>query len=633
MDDDSINPDQPHAVGGADAKAAPEATKASESSAANSAATALTVNGTSAHTSADEDLLQVIKIKESRGLLDRSGLFLCLLAVGIGVLGEAAAWTLFKMIGLFTNLAFYDRFAFTFNAPTTVHVGWWVLLIPVVGGLIVGFMARFGSEMIRGHGIPEAMQSALYQDSIIPARVAVLKPLSAAISIGTGCPFGAEGPIIATGASLGSIVGQVIPMNKDRRRILLAAGAAAGMSATFGAPLASVLLALELLLFEFQPVAIVAVAIASAVAAALRIAVMGTKPIFAMPELPRPTLEPLMFYALIGIVCGVMAVLLTHSVYAVENAFKKLRHVHWMWWPAIGAVVVGICGLIFNPSMGVGYVNIQQILSGKVGFAFVGMLLLTRIISWTVALGSGTSGSTMAPLFNIGSALGAAVALTLLHFIPEADVNARAAALVGMASLFAGATWAPLTSIVFAFETTLRPNGLAPIVAGCTTSFLVSCALMRQNILTEKFARRGGRGLFRPKGDFLDRTLVADACTRKPACLNARDTVAFARQKIMGDPTYSKHNGFPLIDSAGHVVGLLTTRDFLDAGVAPNTPLEQLLRRPPNVIYGDCSLRIADQMMQRHNVGRLLVTDRNETGRLIGVITREDLLAAYRQDS
>ena len=299
----------------------------------------------------------------------------------------------------------------------------------------------------------------------------------------------------------------------------------------------------------------------------------------------------------------------------------------------VGAVVVGICGLIFNPSMGVGYINIRHILSGKAGFEFVGLLLLTRIVSWTVSLGSGTSGSTMAPLFNIGSALGAAVALTVLHFIPDADVNARAAALVGMASLFAGATWAPLTSIVFAFETTLRPNGLGPIVAGCTTSFLVSCALMRHNILTEKFVRRGRRGLFAAKGSFQDRITVADACTRDPACLGADETFAVAREKILTDSKYRGHSGFPLVDSANHVVGVLTPRDFLHTDVAPDAPLLQLLRRPPNVIYGDCSLRVADQMMQRHNVGRLVVTDRNEAGRLIGVITREDILAVHRRES
>ena len=368
----------------------------------------------------DSDLLGQAPIDDARGLLGRSGLFLCLLAVVIGVMGEAAAWCLFKLIGLFTNLVFNQTFSFAFVAPTTLHVGWWVLLIPVGGGLIVGLMARYGSEMIRGHGIPEAMASALFHDSKIPPRVAILKPLSAAVSIGTGCPFGAEGPIIATGAALGSIVGQVITVTKDRRRVLLAAGAAAGMSATFGAPLASVLMALELLLFEFQPIAILAVAIAAGVAGALRIFIMGGKPIFSMPPLPRPTLEPLMIYALIGIVCGIAAVLLTHGVYLVEDAFKKYSRLHWMWWPAIGGLAVGVCGLIFNPSMGVGYVNISAILDGKVGFEFAAMLVLTRIVSWTISLGSGTSGSTMAPLFNIGSALGAVLAISIVHFIPQA---------------------------------------------------------------------------------------------------------------------------------------------------------------------------------------------------------------------
>ena len=581
----------------------------------------------------DSDLLGQAPVNRTRGLLGRSGLFLCLLAVIIGVMGAIAAWCLFKLIGLFTNLAFNQKFSFAFVAPTTVHVGWWVLLIPVVGGLIVGLMARYGSEMIRGHGIPEAMASALFHDSKIPPRVAILKPLSVAVSIGTGCPFGAEGAIIATGAALGSIVGQVITVTKDRRRVLLAAGAAAGMSATFGAPLASVLMALELLLFEFQPIAILAVAIAAGVAGALRIFIMGGKPIFSMPPLPRPTLEPLMIYAIIGIVCGVAAVLLTHGVYLVESTFKKYSRLHWMWWPAIGGIAVGVCGLIFNPSMGVGYMNISAILDGKVGFEFAAMLVLTRIVSWSVALGSGTSGSTMAPLFNIGSALGAVIAIGIVHFIPHADVNVRAAALVGMASLFCGATWTPLTSIVFAFETTLRPNGLAPIVAGCTTSFLVSCALMRNNLLTEKFASRGGRALFKTHSNFMDNVLVIEACTRDPISLGADETCGEARRKLATDEKYKSYDGFPVVDAENHLLGVLTDHDLIYPDIPPETKLKNMIHRPPVVIYSDCLLRRADQMMIRHNVGRLIVMDREVPSKIVGIITRDDLLTVHRQRS
>ncbi len=581
----------------------------------------------------DSDLLVRVAPRNHGGLLGRPGVFLCVLAIFIGGLGELAAWCLFKLIGFFTNLAFYERFSFAFVPPTTAHVGWWVLLIPVGGGIVVGLMARFGSEMIRGHGIPEAMASALFHESKIPYRVAVLKPLSTAINIGTGCPFGAEGPIIATGAALGSAVGQIITMTKERRRVLLAAGAAAGMSATFGAPLASVLLALELLLFEFQPVSILAVAIAAGVAYALRTVVMGIKPIFAMAPLPRPTLEPLLIYAAIGLFCGVAAVGLTHALYWVEHLFKKHSHLHWMWWPAIGGVVVGLCGLIFNPSMGVGYVNISALLNAKVGFAFAGMLLLTRVLSWTVALGSGTSGSTMAPLFNIGSALGTVLAVILLYVAPHADVNVRAAALVGMASLFAGATWAPLTSIVFAFETTLRPNGLAPLVAGCTTSFLVSCALMRHNILTEKFARRGGRALYRSQSDFMDDTLVIQACSRDPVTLSGDETCGEVKTKLTTDEKYKRFNGFPVLDEQRHLLGVLTHRDFLPPDLPDKTKIRDLIRRPPVVIYGDCSLRRADQMMDRHRVGRLVVMDREQPSRMLGIITHEDLLTAHSQRS
>ena len=585
------------------------------------------------HSSDVSDLLRQTPVNDARGLLGRSGLFLCFLAVIIGVMGEVAAWCLFKLIGLFTNLVFNQKFSFAFVAPTTVHVGWWVLLIPVGGGLIVGLMARYGSEMIRGGGISGTMASVRLYDSTIPLRATLLKPISAAISIGTGYPFGVEGPIIATGAALGSVLGQAVSVSKDRRRVLLAAGAAAGMSATFGAPVASVLLTLELLLVEFQPIAILVVAIAAGVAGMLRFFIMGGKPIFSMPPLPRPTLEPLMIYAIIGIFCGVAAVLLTHGVYLVEDTFKKYSRLHWMWWPAIGGIAVGVCGLIFNPSMGVGYVNISAILDGKVGFEFAAMLVLTRIVSWTIALGSGTSGSTMAPLFNIGSALGAVIAIGIVHLIPHADVDVRAAALVGMASLFCGATWTPLTSIVFAFETTLRPNGLAPIVAGCTTSFLVSCAMMRNNLLTEKFASRGGRALFKTHSNFMDNVLVVEACTRETISLSADDTCAEARKKLTSDEKYKPYDGFPVVDAENHLVGVLTDHDLINPDIPPETKLRDMIHRPPVVIYSDCLLRRADQMMIRHGIGRLIVMDREEPSKIVGIITRDDLLTAHRQRS
>jgi H+/Cl- antiporter ClcA len=408
----------------------------------------------------------------------------------LGVAATAVAQALTRLIGLVTNLSFYGKFSWVFSSPADNHLGLWVIAIPILGSIVVGYMARYGSHAIRGHGIPEAMEQILLNESKIPARLTFLKPISAAIAIGTGGPFGAEGPIIATGGALGSVLGQYIRTSAAERKTLLAAGAAAGMTATFGSPVSGVLLAVELLLFEFKPRSIIPVAVASTIAAGCRISLMGGGAVFAMPDVAPVTLSALIAYLVEGALIGIFAVFVTKAVYWVEDAFEKLP-VHWMWWPAIGAIAVGIVGYFSPHTLGVGYDNIGRILSGSFLGTTLLMFCLLKLISWAIALGSGTSGGTLAPIFTIGGGLGAAIGSVLAAIVPFADVDVRIAALVGMAGTFAGASRALLTSIVFAYETTHQSNSLLPLLGGCSVAYLVSALMMRNTIMTEKLVRRG----------------------------------------------------------------------------------------------------------------------------------------------
>jgi CBS domain-containing protein len=422
------------------------------------------------------------------------------------------------------------------------------------------------------------------------------------------------------------------------RKTLLAAGAAAGMAATFGSPVSAVLLAVELLLFEFRPRSLIPVALASAAATAVHFSLAGAQPIFAMPLIQPPTAEALVIYVFIGALVGVASTWVTRAVYWVEDAFEKGLgpRLHWMWWPAIGAVAVGVIGYFVPATLGVGYGNIIGELSGTWGVNVVALLVVAKFVSWAVSLGSGTSGGTLAPLFTMGGGLGLVLGSMAHWVLPGVDVHV--AALVGMAAMFAGASRALLASMVFAFETTLQPMGLLPLLGGCTTSYLVSCVLMRNTIMTEKIVRRGIRVPVEYAYDFLDQVLVKDVATCDVVALHGEQPVEQVRRFLDSHEKGASHQGFPVINRAGNLVGVLTRRDLLQQ--APEgARVEQLLRRPPVVVYEDCSLREAADHMIRHDVGRLPVISRGTPengkfiggGKLVGIITRSDLLKAHRR--
>lgn len=407
-------------------------------------------------------------------------------ALVVGAAGAVAALALLRLIGLFTNLVFYQRWQTSLVAPGQEHHPWWLVLgAPVAGGLLIGVMARYGSEKIRGHGMPEAIEAILTGGSRVAPRVAVLKPVSAAISIGTGGPFGAEGPIIMTGGAIGSILAQGLRLTADERKTLLVSGAAAGMAATFNSPMAAVLLAVELLLFEWRPRSFVPVVGAVAVSTVCRGFLLGTAPIFPVSAAglhASAAVDALCVVA--GLLGGALAVGATWLVYRAEDAFARLPF-HWMWWPAIGGAIIGVGGLIEPRALGVGYDVIDQLLTGRGTVSLIVGILVVKTLIWALSLGSGTSGGVLAPVFMIGGAVGAAEGLIFPHVVPGFW------AMMGLAAVVGGVMRSPLTGVVFTLELTHAWAAALPLLIASTAAYALSVLVLKRSVLTEKIARRG----------------------------------------------------------------------------------------------------------------------------------------------
>ncbi len=561
--------------------------------------------------------------------VDRRLIWASVLAIGLGLLAAPVAKLLIELINLCTQLFFYGHLSTDEVSPARHQLGAWVILIPVLGGLIIGTMARWGASAIRGHGIPEAMEQVLVNQSRIPARITFLKPLSSAISIGTGGPFGAEGPIIATGGALGSFLGQLLHVTASERKTLLAAGAAAGMAAVFSAPVSAVLLAVELLLFEFRGRSIIPVALATVSAVGMRYLLLGTEPVFPMETVAVASGPAILCYALLGLSVGLLSVLVTRILYMIEDGFEKLP-VHWMWWPAIGGLVVGVVGYLAPATFGVGYDQIRAILNGQLALSGLAFLCVMKFISWSVALGSGTSGGTLAPLFIIGGSFGACIALLLNQVFPGLGVDVGMAALVGMAAMFAGASRAFLTSVIFALEATRQPNALLPLLAACAAAYLLSSLLMRNTIMTEKISRRGVRVPDEYTADPLARVLVESVYTREPVTLKGSDTLETVRDLLFSGASYTRHQGFPVVSDEGLLLGVLTRRDLMSLDAPPSVAVESLITRKPMTVLPSHSIRYAADLMARTDLGRLVVVDARRPNQVLGVLTRSDVLRAHR---
>jgi H+/Cl- antiporter ClcA len=556
---------------------------------------------------------------------DKRVLLLSVFAVPIGVTGAAVAKALLWLIAVITNVAFFHRFSIAPVTPQESHIGYWVIAVPVIGALLIGLMARYGSEKIRGHGIPEALEAILLGRSLINPKVAILKPLSSAISIGTGGPFGAEGPIIMTGGAFGSLFAQLFHLTAAERKTLLVAGAASGMAAVFATPVAAVLLAVELLLFEWKPRSFIPVAVAAIMASIIRIPLLGSGPLF--PVLPHPAMggNELLAALLVGLLAGFGSWLLTTLVYAFEDLFQKLP-IHWMWWPAIGAVVVGVGGVIDPRVLGVGYGTIHTLMQGQLlGAALLG-LLVAKAIVWAVALGSGTSGGVLAPLLIMGGALGA----LLGQWLPVGDPGLWA--MVGMAAMMGGTMRSPLTGMVFILELTHDLNALPALFIGCVAALAVTVLILRRSILTEKLARRGQHITREYSVDLFELMRVGEVMDRTVPTIPADMTVmTFSEMIEQGDSAVGTRHAAFIVDAHEKLVGVITRGNMLHALRAdPNGTATVLAAGATQLKFAfpDETLYDAIAKMLKHDIGRLPVVERENPGHVIGYLGRADILTA-----
>jgi CIC family chloride channel protein len=547
-----------------------------------------------------------------------------LLAMIIGVVCAFVALALLRLIGFFTNLFYYGRVSSELVSPAGNHLGYYSVLVPIGGALIIGFMARYGSERIRGHGIPEAIESILLNGSRIEPKVALLKPISSAISIGSGGPFGAEGPIIMTGGAFGSLIAQLFHLTSAERKTLLVAGAAGGMSATFASPVAAVLLAVELLLFEWKPRSLIPVAMASAVAAVVRRYILGMGPLFPVPEHPL-FIGPkgLLGCVLVGILAGALSALLTVSVYAAEDGFQKLK-IHWMWWPAIGGVAIGLGGLVFPQALGVGYDTIGGLLRGDVTTKVILGVLLVKWFIWAVSLGSGTSGGVLAPLLMMGGALGGLEAMFLPH------EGAGFWPLISMGAILGGTMRSPFTSIVFAFELTHDANVFLPLLVASVIAHAFTVLTLKRSILTEKVARRGYHLSREYAVDPLEILFVREVMRTKVAVLPSTAKLAEIWQSLRTDHRQEQRL-LPVVGLQGELIGVVTRHDLNDRmsedQAAANCSLAELTRTADTEAYPDEPLRLVVYRMAEKGLTRMPVVER-ETRKFLGLVSLDDLLKA-----
>jgi CIC family chloride channel protein len=559
-------------------------------------------------------------------------LLVSLLSAAIGLVAGVVAFALYKLIGLFTNLFFFHRWSADFSSAQHNHLGWMVIVTPVIGGLIVAMMAKYGTSKIKGHGIPEAMEAVLFNRSRIAPRVAILKPISAAIAIGTGGPFGAEGPIIQTGGAIGSLVGQAFHTTPVERKVLLACGAAAGMSATFNTPIAGVILAIELLLFEFKSRSFIPLVIASTLATAVHMQLLGAGPMFKVSAMDFAIPRGLPFYLVLGLICGLAAVGFSKLLYWVEDQFDKLS-VNEVWWPAIGALGLGIIGFFVPRVLGVGYDTIGDILNGQLAWKLLLVVMLAKAAALVVSLGSGTSGGLLAPCFMWSAAMGGIFAMVCNHFVPGAGLSPGAFALVAMGAVFAAASRATFTFIIFAFEITRDYNSVLPLMLVSVIADGIAMLLMpASSIMTEKLARRGLHVHQDYEADVLSQARVAETMEQEIPSIPANTTVgALAARIAQHDPAVARHEALLILDDAGKLCGIITRGDLLralDKDSSGAMTIQEAGATRLVVTHPDELVSEAASKMLRNDIGRLPVVDRSDHRKAVGYLGRSGVMAA-----
>ncbi|HTW32158.1 MAG TPA: chloride channel protein [Candidatus Sulfotelmatobacter sp.] len=544
-------------------------------------------------------------------------LAISLLAIVVGALGGFVAEALLRTINFLTDLLFFGQWSTAYLPPNTAPHHWWFLFLPAAGGLGVGLLVQYFSPEVKGDGIPEAMAVVLTKGSIVKPRVGFFKPLSAAITVGTGGPFGAEGPIIQTGAALGSIIGQLIPSSPSERRILLACGAAAGLAGVFKTPFAGLMMAIELLVFEFRARSFIPIALASATGTMVAMGFRGAQPVFPLATNYQFHAGELPFFVILGIGCAGLAWAMTRALYLCEEFFEDLK----IWFPlvpALGGLFVGILGLFYPQVLGTGYAVIADVLAVPQPLHKLVGIGLAKLAAFAVALGSGASGGTFAPALMIGGSLGAAYGSVVHLFLPHSSAIGIYG-MVATAALFGSIYRATPSAILFMLEVTGAYNAFLPVFLVAVVADLAVHYLMRHTINTERLVRRG--------------TLVPDAYTVDPMKLmRVRDVMntdvdtVRPQQRVSEFLTESMgHGSVPVVDEQGHPVGMLRRSDLLAA--KPEELAGDLAKREFPFVYSDEIVHDVALRFVQEELGRCPVVNR-ETGELAGILTAFDLLKA-----
>ncbi len=560
--------------------------------------------------------------------------FISLLASMVGVISGFVAFLLYNLIGFFTNLAFYGVWSFHFRSAAENQLGAWVIIIPVIGGLIIGVMAKYGSPKIRGHGIPEAMEAVLTSKSRIEAKVAILKPISAAIGIGTGGPFGAEGPIIQTGGAFGSLVGQLVSTTASERKVLLACGAGAGLAAMFNAPITGALLAIELLLFEFQARSFIPLMLANALAVAVRLRLFGDETMFHVGAFDYDLIHGIPFYLILGLICGFAAIGFASALKRLEEFFDHMEKVPAVLHPAIGALGLGVVGYFFPRVFGPGYATIVDILNVRLALTAVVLLLVFKAAVVLLSLGSGTSGGTLAPMFMMSAAIGSTFAMVVNYLVPSAHLSVGAYAVAAMGALLCACARATFTFLVCAIETTHDFHAVVPVILVCVVADAIAVRYMPYSIMTEKLARMGFGAGQDYETNSLKQLKVADVMVRDVETILPEESVREVADRFAnGDLKTSRHHALPIVDSTGRLQGLVTQGDLLRAlQVDPEGKMCVLDAGTRSLVVAYPDERVFDAVtkMLENNIGRLPVVDRKDPREMVGYINRANVMGSWR---
>lgn len=585
----------------------------------------------------DDDALPPLAERESTGFSQRRLLLLSAFAALLGAFVGLVAYFLFQLIALITNLSFYGHWSFAAAVPTTEHLHLWVIFIPAIGGLIVGLMARFGSRKICGHGIDGVIESVLFNKSKVDPELALLKPVASAFVIGTGGPFGVEGPIIQTGGAVGSIIGQTLRLTASERKTLLAAGAAAGLAATFSTPIAAVILAIELILFEYKPRSFIPLVISTTLATTVRMVLMGRGPMVTLDPVNFGFIPAIPWYLVLGVLSGLAAVGFVRALAWCEDAFEHLEKLHLndMWWPTLGGLGLGLIGYFVPKTLGSGYGVIAEILNNKLTLGLLIAILFCKPLAILIALGSRTSGGTLAPMFMTGAALGGVFAYAVNALLPGAALSPAACAILAMAAFFGAAARAPFAFIIFAFEMTRTYDAILPLMLVVVVAHGVALVFMKHSVMTLSLARRGLPVNQEYEADVFQQVTVGLVMDTEAATVPAGATVAQLSERIAkGEEVLMKHPAFPLLDAQGELAGIVTRGDLVKAFLRDPKGRMTVLQAGtanPLVAYPDELVDDALNRMLTRGCGRLPVVSRENPKKLVGYLGRAAVLNARLQ--